>query len=1256
MKRDRQSSAIRASLLGLIISGGWTLVPALAAAQTSSPEQAPATAAEVMLPKIEKTERREQAAPPTVVQPETVAAPFQPAAVEVSESHEIAAPIETEVLDSVLPSTDPETTAVPVETEAVDASLPGTAPQTQPVTVQTQPSPTEPAVQETPQAQGIQILSPPTGAVLKQPASTVIVEYNVGQKVDLRVNGDLVDRSLIGRTETDSKTGKVRETWYGVIFAAGGNTLTAHLGNERNPSTTVTLEVPGEPARLKVRTRETRLPADGRSTATVVGYLLDERGNRSSWDARVTLESSDGEFIGVDASPSAPGFQVEAVNGEFTTELQAGRDTGAITIRATSGDMEGFHRLQLITPLRPSGLLAGAVDIRLGPRGTDFFDSFRDFLPTDRDNGFELDTEAYGFATTSVGEWLFTGAFNTERSLNEDCRGESTLFRADVSCGDSNYGVYGDNSTVESVASSTDNLYLRLERTSPVPNAGIDYVLWGDYHTDEFSQPSQLYSATSRALHGAKANYNLGNLQVTGLYGNNTEGFQRDTIAPDGTSGYYFLSRRLLIPGSEQVYIEVEELDRPGTVLEREQLLRGADYEIDYDRGSILFRRPVLRTDVTEDGKLAVRRIVTTYQFEGEGGGTDIYGGRLQYNFARGLDHEKWLGATYFLENRGDQDFELFGVDAYVALGGDRHLIAEYAHSENSLDFGETVSGDAYRLEFEGSVLKDVFGRAYFNHTDAGFSNTATTSFVPGQTRYGAEVRAEITNSTSLKASFDHEDNFGVAPEPLDSFDELIRPGFTPTPGASLDNSLTTISAGIQQRIGRGTLGVDWVHRERRGGFNDTNSDQLRTSFVTQLTRDLSFHAYNDLTLSSESDPLHPNRTTIGLDWQVHPGITVGLNQSYFTGGQFDDEFLTSLDIQGEHTFDTDTTIRGQLSLMGEYGIAGRFGIDQGINLAPGLRADLSYEHVFNGLRETAADQQFLQPVAVGSGASAIGLTSGDSFGVGLSYTDNPDFKAKARFEYRNFESQGTNMVITADALGRINNRLTTLLSYSQASSANQLLNALGTSRDLKLGLAYRNPNDDRFNALLRYEFRQNPALIPETILFGRGTGSTEHLLSAEAVYAPSWRWELYGKFGLRNSRTRLAKDLIGTSTVAFGQARATYRFDKRWDASLEGRWIAQPSAGFNEFGVVGEVGYYLNPNLRLGAGYVFGGARDRDLGNSRSASGPFFGITVKLDNNLLKDFGFRNQVAPKQQQESLVDPTQAEESQTLIDALTPES
>ncbi|NJM95129.1 MAG: hypothetical protein HC792_01395 [Acaryochloridaceae cyanobacterium CSU_5_19] len=275
--------------------------------------------------------------------------------------------------------------------------------------------------------------------------------------------------------------------------------------------------------------------------------------------------------------------------------------------------------------------------------------------------------------------------------------------------------------------------------------------MWGDYNTEELARPSQLFSATSRSLHGFKGNYNIGNLQLTAIYGNGSEGFQRDTIAPDGTSGFYFLSRRLLVSGSEEIYLELEELNRPGTVLKRERLNRGTDYQIDYDRGTLRFQRPILRTDVDPQGQILTRRIVATYQFESQGGDTHIFGGRAQYTFTRTLDRESWVGATYFREDRGSQEFELYGADALVSLGENGRLIAEYAHSRNSLDFSEAVSGNAYRVELEGTVWEKVYGRAYWKTADTGFSNNATVSFVPGQTRYGAELRVDLSKNTSLR-------------------------------------------------------------------------------------------------------------------------------------------------------------------------------------------------------------------------------------------------------------------------------------------------------------------------------------------------------------------------------------------------------------------------------------------------------------------------------------------------------------------------
>ncbi len=1095
----------------------------------------------------------------------------------------------------------------------------------------------------------IKILSPSADAIADISAATVVLQFPVGSEVELRVNGGLVNRDQIGRTETDSSTNLVTQTWYGVSLKEGENTITAQPVGMTEPVSSVRVEVRGTPTSLKLDTVEARIPADGRAIATVKGQLVDANGNRSNRDAIITLNATSGEFVGVDFKPDEPGFQVEAKNGQFTATLKSGLKAQSVRIRATSNELEAYTQLEFVTALRPS-LVTGVVDLRLGARGTDYFGSFRDFLRPDKDKKTQLDFNSAIFATGTVGDWLFTGALNTSRSLNEDCNCDNRLFRTYQSS-EQGYPVYGDSSKLDVVTPSTDSLFLRFERSSKIPGAAADYAMWGDYNTEEFSRSSQQFSAITRQLHGFKANYNLGNLQVTGFYGNNVQGFQRDAIAPDGTSGFYFLSRRILVPGSENIFLELEELNRPGSVLERKQLNRGADYDIDYDRGTILFREPILRTDIGKNGEVLVRRIVTSYQYDSQDSESNIYAGRLQYNLARGLRNESWLAATYLKEDQGVRDFELFGADALISFGSQGKFIAEFARSRNNSELMGDVSGDAYRLEAEGQIFNNVQARAYYRFADTGFANNATISFVPGQTRYGAQVTGKLSTSTNLRLQYDHEDNFGIAPQPLNTFEDLFAPRIEAVPGSKVDNSLTTISAGIQQRFGGSIFDFDWIHRDRKDRIPNSalssKSEQLRSRsansvrsrLTVPITKNLSFQAQNELTLSSEKDTVYPDRTIFGLNWAVLPGINVSLAQQFYNGGQFEGNSITSLSVNGEHKLGSDTTIIGRYSILGganELTTQGAVGLNNKWTISPGLRLNLAYEHVFGNFQaRNATGQQFSQPFTVGQAASSIGFNGGDSYSIGLEYSDNPNFQASTKYEHRT-SSAGANTVITAGVTGKISPAITALARYQQANASNvktQNFASLGDTANLKLGLAYRDPSNDKFNALLRYEYRKNPSVIPDTIQLGSGTGSEDHTFAAEAIYAPNWQWEFYGKYALRNSTSYLASDLIGSASVNLAQVRATYRLGYSMDLVGEARWIGQSDN--TETGFVVETGYYLTPNLRLSAGYVFGQVDDRDFSGTRSAGGAYLGLTVKL-NELFDGFGLQKR-PPSQQKESVV-------------------
>ncbi|AFY37218.1 hypothetical protein Lepto7376_0822 [[Leptolyngbya] sp. PCC 7376] len=1068
----------------------------------------------------------------------------------------------------------------------------------------------------------IKILTPTSDKPLESISSSVIVEHRGSGVVTLTVNDIPVDNELIGRTNVDNGAGLTNTTWYGVIFPPGENTLTATVEIDGViHSTAAKVIAPGLPTEMRLRTKENSIIADGRSTATIVGSFYDEQGTASTWNTTVSLFSSDGEFVGVDLDADQPGFQVKSTDGKFTAQLQSTTEPETLILNASAGELTAYTQLLQKPQLREVPLISGYFDLRYGARGTDFFDRFKYFLPIDGDNDHEFDVDSAVFATGSIGEWKFTGAYNSDRPINEDCDCSNRLF-GDYQSSEYTYPVYGTSSSREATTPSIDQVYLRFERASSVENANPDFIMWGDYNVREFSTESQEFSATNRDLHGLKAHYNLGDLELTAFHSNSVEGFQRDVIVPDGTSGYYFVSRRLLVAGSEDIYLESEEFNRPGIVTRREKLQRGRDYEIDYDRGSILFSDPIYTTDANEFGEVLVNRIVATYQYEdASSSDTSVYGGRVRYHFDRDFQSESWLGASYVKEDRDLYDFELFGVDSKLSFGDHTTVLAEFAHSKNFSAFQGDVEGSAYRIEVDTKIGDWLTANAYYRNVDPGFANNATLSFVPGQTRYGLKTTARLSPTTNFNFKYDHEDNFGTPPRPLDDFEELINPGFEPVPGFTVDNSLTTITAGIEQRIGKAQVALDWVSRDRsdRRAPNvlESNSQVLRSRLTLPLTDRITVRAQNELGLSSSADSVTGDRTLLGIEYRLTDWLNLNYSTSWFTRGPQSGKSITSVGLNADYALGTDTTINAKYNINGGVdgmtGI-GTLGLQQKWHVLSGLRLDFGYQYTFQNFGRTGNDLQFRQPFAVGQGASSLGLDGQTSFNVGFEYTDDANFKVSGRWERRN-STQGGNTVINLDAAGKVTPSLTALFSYNYAQTANQTFDEeLGGTSNLRLGLAYRDPESDNFNALFRFEHRQNPSVIPDTILFGSGTGSEETVFALEAIYAPNWQWEFYGKYAFRNSTTFLADDFVADSSVHLGQLRARYRLGYQWDVAVEGRWIGQASANFSEMGFMLETGYYFTPDLRVYTGYSFGRVDDYDFNGAREAGGVYAGVNVKLD------------------------------------------
>ncbi|MFO0210848.1 MAG: OmpA family protein, partial [Pseudanabaena sp.] len=436
----------------------------------------------------------------------------------------------------------------------------------------------------------------------------------------------------------------------------------------------------------------------------------------------------------------------------------------------------------------------------------------------------------------------------------------------------------------------------------------------------------------------------------------------------------------------------------------------------------------------------------------------------------------------------------------------------------------------------------------------------------------------------------------------------------------------------------------DLLYRDRQDrqppNVLTSNSTQLRSRLSLPIAENLKLTAQNEVSLSATADVVIPDRSVLALDWTIVQGLTARIGQQWFQSGSLAGTSITSADLLGEYKLGSDTSLTGRYSLLSginNTSTQGSVGLNHRWQILSGLRLNFGYERIFGDFTPTTTTgTPFLQPFAVGQSSSSLTFQSGDSYNIGIEYTDNPDFKASAKFENRS-DRNSSNTVFTAAALGKLSPAFTLLFNYQQSTAANQLIAGLGTIASLKVGLAYRDPQDDKFNALLRYEYRQNPNTIPDSILLGSGSGFSDNTLALEGIYAPNWQWEFYGKFALRNSTTTIARDFIATSLTTLSQFRLTYRLGYNFELVGETRILNQPTASYSEVGLVGELGYYLTPNLRLAAGYSSGSINaDRDYSGTRSAGGLYAGITVKL-NELFDGFGL--QKTPPRQQVEPVEP-----------------
>ena len=1026
------------------------------------------------------------------------------------------------------------------------------------------------------------------------PTSAITFTIDSANKAMVLVNDLLVDAKRLGKTQVDKKTGKTTFTYYGVELKEGKNIIKTIVSD--NTGTVVEnllkeVYVKGNPD--KVTIERIRIPADGKSAGTLIIDVKDKWGNPVVDGTFVTIKLEQGQIKSEDANPKMQGNQVITKDGKAKLIIVSSNTVETYKVQALAGDVIGSDYIDFVTPLRDPVFIALAKN-----RSSYSFVNGTTFANDPRAlQGFNNIFGLSGFTQGSIfNDYLLTASFNTQRRLNALDDDQNILLRDRAE--DRTYPIYGDSSQLNQIAVSNSNVYFKLEKDK-------SSFLWGDYATGANSIDSQMpiMSNYNRVLTGARLGLNLPgitNVELFGAMANQV--FDRDEIRGAGVSGPYYTTKFPLVNGAERIMIETRDRQRPNVVLLTKTLNRLSDYNIDYTNGTVTFSQPV----ATFDQSLNPNYIVITYEYyptfinspaapigniinnqltnPTAPATTGNFFDNTLNNAVVGARINQplnvlgaFVGGSYIRELSLSTPYQLVGANIGNKIDDKMDFIAEYANS-----FFENKYGSSYRLALNTKPFERFGLNGEYQLVDQNFVNRSGSSFTQGSERYMLRGNYKPFDTTDLNLEYNRNNIFASK--------QLLQ----------------TVTGNIRQDIFSHNITVGAEGRNFPDPKNNNNyltAGLINIGYRSPTFYNISLNASREQNFLGAVDQLRPTTTSIGADYALNDNTKLFIKQNFLER----DKLITATAIGVDTGFSRESSFLSAVNVGAKYQIDGaidgragqtRIGLNNRINVLPELALGLGYERV--------------------NGTSQVINISDDhnAWSVSADYTPNYlGLRASAKYDMRD-GVRGTQLY-SFNAAGALGDDFSLLGRFNYNTSAEL---ARRSTTEGTMGIAYRPLSHDYFNALLKYQIRQSNLGINQI------SDVFSNLVSFEGYVQPSYMWELYTKFALKNSTDKTAGFDPVNSNITLGIARLTHKFLYNFDAVAEYRNLAQIETATMDNQISAELGYYPMKDLRIGLGYNFIYymdsqkrndllIRSTDLLNQNQVNqGPYINLSMKLD------------------------------------------
>ena len=1017
------------------------------------------------------------------------------------------------------------------------------------------------------------------GDVLPAPQSNVRVKGLQGARFSLSVNGVLAPASRVGKRAVHAARKSEAWEFVGMAFKPGTNTLTLNqrdAGGNLRGSTTIHVIAPDKLGDIKLLLPKNDQPADGKTLARVIVLLQDAKGLPVTARTPITLETTAGEWKVADLNKTEPGTQVFLEGGQGEYELIPPQEPVDARIVASSGAMQVEATLPFLPDLRPliaAGVLEGRLHLNnfnagsiISARSRDGFEEEIRSWSTGVNGGKQtVSGRAAFFLKGKIkGDYLLTAGYDSDKDSKE------RLFR-DIQP-DEFYPVYGDSSVKGFDAQSTGRLYVRIDKRK-------SYLLYGDLITSGGGESRSLGNY-SRSLTGVREHYETKHVSANAWASRDSTRQVIEEMRGNGTSGPYLFSTANGLLNSEKVEILTRDRNQPNLILQSVPMARFTDYEFEPFTGRILFKAPVPSLDANLN-PVSVR---VTYEVDQGGEKFWVYGADAQVKLHERVE----VGGAAVRDENPQGKLGLYSGNATLRLAKRTYLMGEYARSDAA-----GTPGNAGRVELRHQS-GGTEARVYYGKSDNTFSNQASV-LGAGRVEAGAKVSQKIAQNTRAVGQAIHTESTGPGGG--------SRKGVTAGIEHTFKNQMRVEVGGRYSTETANPAGASTA----TPGLTPNEVTSVRGKFTTPVPFVKGAAIYGEL----ENDVVQPDNRMVAVGGEYQIGKTRVYARHEFInalGGPYE---LNNLQQQNTTVIGLDTEYIRDGHLFNEYrmrdAVAGReseaaTGLRNGWNVSEGLRLHTSFERT--------------TPIDSGPQNEATAVAGG------LEYTRNPDWKLTTRLELRT--ATANDSLLHTFGYARKLSTDWTFLGRSIVYLVEGKGPDAGDRQQARLqgGLAWRQTEENRWNALGKYEYKTERDSTQAALQLDRDV----HILSLHANYQPHADWQLSGRYAgkLATERSNGQEDSYDAHLLA---GLATYELTRWLDIGLNGSVLFSGDTRSFHYGIGPELGVTLKRNLRLGVGYNFFGFTDRDLGaEDYTQRGVYISLRLKFDESLM---GLRKEEKP---------------------------